>query len=36
VGDRITCLIDAGPGVVVMGDALSIKVFQALLRARSI
>lgn len=30
VGDRIAALIGAGPGEVVMGDTLSIKVFQAL------
>ena len=30
VGDRIARLIGAGPGQVVMGDTLSIKVFQAL------
>ena len=30
VGDRIARLIGAGPGEVVMGDTLSIKVFQAL------
>lgn len=30
VGDRIGRLIGAGPGEVVMGDTLSIKVFQAL------
>lgn len=29
VGDRIARLIGAGPGEVVMGDTLSIKVFQA-------
>lgn len=29
VGDRIARLIGAGPGQVVMGDTLSIKVFQA-------
>ncbi|WEF23967.1 kynureninase [Paracoccus sp. S3-43] len=30
IGDRIARLIGAGPGQVVMGDTLSIKVFQAL------
>ncbi|TGN43169.1 kynureninase [Paracoccus liaowanqingii] len=30
VGDRVARLIGAGPGEVVMGDTLSIKVFQAL------
>ena len=30
VGDRVARLIGAGPGQVVMGDTLSIKVFQAL------
>ena len=30
VGDRIARLIGAGEGQVVMGDTLSIKVFQAL------
>lgn len=30
VGDRIARLIGAGPGQIVMGDTLSIKVFQAL------
>lgn len=30
VGDRIAKLIGAGPGTVVMGDTLSIKVYQAL------
>ena len=29
VGDRIAALIGAGPGEVVMGDTLTIKVFQA-------
>ncbi|MGR3403276.1 MAG: kynureninase, partial [Paracoccus sp. (in: a-proteobacteria)] len=29
VGNRIARLIGAGPGEVVMGDTLSIKVFQA-------
>ena len=30
VGDRIAPLVGAGPGQVVMGDTLSVKVFQAL------
>ncbi|MDP5308547.1 kynureninase [Paracoccus spongiarum] len=36
VGDRIARLIGAGPGEVVMGDTLSIKVFQALSAARAL
>ena len=35
VGDRIARLIGAGPGQVVMGDTLSIKVFQAVSAARA-
>ncbi|MCF3972656.1 kynureninase [Paracoccus salsus] len=35
VGDRIARLIGAGPGEVVMGDTLSIKVFQAVSAARA-
>ncbi|MBK4215023.1 kynureninase [Paracoccus caeni] len=34
VGDRVARLIGAGPGQVVMGDTLSIKVFQAVSAAR--
>ncbi len=33
VGDRVGRLIGAGPGTVVMGDTLSIKVYQALASA---
>ncbi|MGP3697328.1 kynureninase [Rhodobacter sp. NSM] len=33
LGDRIGALIGAGPGTVVLGDTLSIKVFQALAAA---
>ena len=33
VGDRIARLIGAEPGIVVMGDTLSIKVYQALASA---
>ncbi len=33
IGDRIGRLIGAGPGTVVMGDTLSIKVYQALASA---
>lgn len=36
VGDRIARLIGAGPGQVVMGDTLSIKVFQAVSAARAL
>lgn len=36
VGDRIARLIGAGPGQVVMGDTLSIKVFQALSAAMAL
>jgi kynureninase len=36
VGDRIARLIGAGPGEVVMGDTLSIKVFQAVSAARAL
>ncbi|MFD1883715.1 kynureninase [Paracoccus pacificus] len=36
VGDRIAGLIGAGPGQVVMGDTLSIKVYQALSAALSL
>lgn len=35
VGDRLARLIGAGPGEVVMGDTLSIKVFQAVSAARA-
>lgn len=30
IGDRVATMIGAGPGTVVMGDTLSIKVYQAL------
>lgn len=33
IGDRIARLIGAGPGTVVMGDTLSIKIYQALAAA---
>jgi len=33
LGDRIAALIGAGPGTVVLGDTLSIKVYQALAAA---
>lgn len=33
VGDRVGALIGAGPGTVVMGDTLSVKVYQALASA---
>ena len=33
IGDRIGALIGAGPGTVVMGDTLSVKVYQALASA---
>ncbi|WP_316201859.1 MULTISPECIES: kynureninase [unclassified Bradyrhizobium] len=36
VGDRIARLIGAAPGTVVMGDTLSIKVYQALAAALSL
>lgn len=36
VGDRIARLIGAAPGEVVMGDTLSIKVFQAVSAARAL
>ncbi|MDU1669854.1 MAG: kynureninase, partial [Bradyrhizobium sp.] len=36
VGDRIARLIGAVPGTVVMGDTLSIKVYQALAAALSL
>ncbi len=36
VGDRVARLIGAGPGQVVMGDTLSIKVFQAVSAARAL
>ncbi|MDM7458536.1 MAG: kynureninase [Paracoccus sp. (in: a-proteobacteria)] len=36
VGDRIARLIGAGPGQVVMGDTLSVKVFQAVSAARAL
>lgn len=36
VGDRIARLIGAGPGEVVMGDTLSIKVFQAVSASRAL
>lgn len=36
VGDRIARLIGAGPGEVVMGDTLSVKVFQAVSAARAL
>jgi kynureninase len=36
VGDRVAALIGAQPGSVVMGDTLSVKVFQALAAALSL
>lgn len=36
VGDRIARLIGAGPGQVVMGDTLSVKLFQAVSAARAL
>ncbi|WCR15136.1 kynureninase [Paracoccus seriniphilus] len=36
VADRIARLVGAGPGQVVMGDTLSIKVFQAVSAARAL
>lgn len=36
VGDRVAALIGAGPGQVVMGDTLSVKLFQAVSAARAL
>lgn len=33
IGDRVACLIGAEPGHVIMGDTLSVKVYQALASA---